>query len=120
MKLSREASKKLGVTLEQERRLQGYSYRGINMKTGVDPGHAHNICHGAFATLNPSVLKICNLLGIDPTDPNAEKIHIDASRKRIAAEVMALWDMTPKGARRLVALLEQIRAFAAGERSRRE
>ncbi|HXA40284.1 MAG TPA: hypothetical protein VNW53_14895 [Phenylobacterium sp.] len=76
----------------------------------VDGAQAWRICRGDFTTLNPSVLKICNALGIEP---EAEGLVVPAAKTtsveaKLAAEVLAAWDRTEEGARLLTRVL---RAF---------
>lgn len=98
----------------------GLSFRNIKELTGIDGGQASKICSGKFATLNPSVLKICKELGVDPTsmEENQNGQSEEGSiRRRLEAEVLAIWDNTQEGGEQLVLLLRQLKAFRRGDRT---
>ncbi len=79
----------------------------------VDPGQTSRILDGKFRTLSGNVLRICNALGVDPHAGMPETPTPREARKRAAwlkleASVRRAWDQTPRGADRLVAVIDAV------------
>lgn len=91
----------------EERRL---SYENLGFMAGVDVAQAFRICHGEFKTLNPSVLKICNVLGIHPKADGMvlQPTGSNATEAMLSAEVLTAWDRTKAGAELLKRVLRAL------------
>lgn len=91
----------------------------IARATGVDAGQASKIARGEFSTLSDSVVKICNVLGVDllsgkDASPDAAAAAgADARRaaawNRLETSVRRAWDETPDGADRLIRIVDAFR-----------
>ena len=104
--LSREISAR-----RQERDL---SFENLGFLAGVDGAQAFRICRGEFKTLNPSVLKICNALGIQPA---ADGITLqprgtNEMEVMLSSEVLTAWDQTEAGAMLLKRVLRALHPVA--------
>lgn len=76
----------------------------------MDVAQAFRICRGEFKTLNPSVLKICNALEIQPeADGMALQPRGDNEMEvMLSAEVLTAWDRTEAGAMLLKRVLRAL------------
>ena len=80
---------------------------------GVDPGQTSRILEGRFRTVSGNVLRICNVLGLNPYGEPPAELTATEARKRAAwakleASVRRAWDETPQGADRLVAVIDAV------------
>lgn len=85
----------------RERRLERkLSFENLGVLAGVDGAQVFRICRGEFKTLNPSVLKICNVLGIQPKADGMALQPRGANEMEamLSAEVLTAWDRTEAGA----------------------
>jgi hypothetical protein len=101
----------LAEQIAAKRRARALSFERLGALASVDASQAFRICRGEFKTLNPSVLKICNALGIHPPAegyayPQAEESNQAAM---LSAEVLSSWDRTDAGALRLRRILRALR-----------
>lgn len=86
----------------------GLSFTQLGALAGVDGGQAFRVCRGEFKTLNPSVLKICNALDIQPKG-SQPLVQADISiEAMLAAEAIRAWDRTESGAHLLTRVLRAI------------
>ncbi len=76
------------------------SYENLGVLSGVDGAQTFRICRGEFKTLNPSVLKICNTLGIQPEADGLALQPTGSNEMEVmlSAEVLTAWDRTEAGA----------------------
>jgi transcriptional regulator with XRE-family HTH domain len=93
-----------------KRRQRSLSFQQLGVLAGVHGSQVFRICRGDFKTLNPSVLKICNALGIQPP---AEGHALPEPRTSgvaamLSAEVLAAWDRTDAGAKKLQRILRAL------------
>lgn len=101
----------LAAQISARRQKRALSFEQLGLLAGVDGSQVFRICRGDFKTLNPSVLKICNALGIQPL---AEGLAIPAPQvgdhaAMLSAEVLAAWDRTDAGAKKLKRVLRALR-----------
>lgn len=73
--------------------------------SGIHPSRLSRIMRGDFSTANPTVMQICNFLGIDPYD----RASSDAGR--ICASALQIWNGSASDADEVVKLLEQLAAL---------
>jgi hypothetical protein len=109
-KYAPELAREISVR-RQERAL---SYEKLGILSDVDVAQAFRICRGDFKTLNPSVMKICNALGIQPRTPGmvTRPIGRSVAEAMLSAEVLTAWDGTEEGAellRRVLRALQPVR-----------
>ena len=101
----------LAREIDANRLKRSLAFEALGILADVDGSQAFRICQGEFKTLNPSVLRICNALGIQPP---AESHVIPRSSESglasmLSAEVLAAWDQTDVGAKRLRRILRALR-----------
>lgn len=88
------------------------SYAQIAKEIGSDHGSVGKCVRGEFATINPTVRQICQVLGIDPDNPEQPQQQRAVDAERIKARAIALWDQTThEDAERIVMLLVHLRAL---------
>lgn len=90
----------LARTISARRCERALSFENLGVLAGVDGAQVFRICRGEFKTLNPSVLKICNVLEIQP---EADGITLQPRGENemeamLSAEVLTAWDRTEAGA----------------------
>lgn len=100
----------LAAKMERTRLRVGLSFASLGKLAGVDQGQAYRICNGQFSTLNPSVLKICNALGLSPqTDPvGGQPDRAEDLAEILRREVILAWDGTRAGAMRIRRVLKAL------------
>ena len=112
MKPSREEREKLAGAIQRARAASALSNATIASVAKVDPGQTSRILDGDFMTFGGNVLRICNVLGVDPGAPDAPETAKEAARTaawaRLEASVRNAWDKTPQGADRLVAVIDAV------------
>jgi transcriptional regulator with XRE-family HTH domain len=110
MKPAREVCARLGEAIETERKLRGLSYALLGDQVGVDASQAFKICKGRFATINPSVIRLCATLDVKISYEgiNAPRLAEATSAAQLQAAVLAAWDSTPQGAQRLKRILRAL------------
>lgn len=101
----------LAEEISSKRRKRALSFEQLGVLAGVDGSQVFRICQGDFRTLNPSVLRICNALDIQPS---AEGLalptpQLDDQAAMLSAEVLAAWDRTDAGAKKLKRVLRALR-----------
>ena len=102
----------LARRIEAGRLERSLSFQDLGILAFVDGSQAFRICRGEFKTLNPGVLRICNALGIRPS---AEGHAVPQPREgdyasMLSTEVLASWDRTEAGAKRLRRILRALRS----------
>lgn len=101
----------LAKRIEAARIARTLSFERLGQMAEVNAAQAWRICQGDFATLNPSVLKICNALDLEPEgDVKAQRAAANPIEARLAAEAIAAWDRTEAGARLLTRVLRAFRS----------
>lgn len=113
MKPTREEREKLADALKRARHNSSLSNSAIAAVAKVDPGQTSRILDGQFRTVSGNVLRICNVLGIDPRipeggSPTAKQARRRAAWAKLEASVRRAWDETPQGADRLVAVIDAV------------
>lgn len=105
-----EHASTLSKAISVRRRERNLSFENLGFLAGVDGAQAFRICRGEFKTLNPSVLKICNVLGIQPeADGMALQPRGDNEMEAmLSAEVLTAWDRTEAGAMLLKRVLRAL------------
>jgi transcriptional regulator with XRE-family HTH domain len=95
-----EHASTLSRAISARRQERGLSFEKLGVLSGVNGAQAFRICRGEFKTLNPSVLRICNALGIQPeADGMALQPRGDNEIEvMLSAEVLTAWDRTEAGA----------------------
>ena len=104
----------LSKAISAGRRERDLSFENLGVLAGVDGAQVFRICRGEFKTLNPSVLKICNVLGIQP-EPDGMALQPKGDNEMAAmlsAEVLSAWDSTEDGAMQLKRVLRAQRRDA--------
>ncbi|MFM9975976.1 MAG: helix-turn-helix domain-containing protein [Beijerinckiaceae bacterium] len=96
------------------REARGISYEKLALTADVNVAQAFRICQGDFKTLNPSVLKICNTLGVQPKadSPDAHPASDEATAALLSSEVLTAWDHTQAGAELLIRVLRALHPVA--------
>jgi transcriptional regulator with XRE-family HTH domain len=67
----------LGARLRDARRKAGLSSLDVARRAGVHHSSVIRAEHGRYATLSPTVRKVCTVLNVDPTDgatPSAQEL----------------------------------------------
>ena len=119
MKPTQEEREELRRRVLEARGACGISNAQIAAATGVDPGQVSKICRGKFETVNSSLVKICNVLGVSlelelPASAPvrrpaaAENTEDVAAWGQLETSVRRAWDNTPEGAARLARVLDAI------------
>ncbi|KPF55364.1 hypothetical protein IP65_04340 [Novosphingobium sp. AAP1] len=104
----------LAKAISARRRERGLTFEQLGFLSDVNAAQAFRICRGEFKTLNPSVLKICNALEIEPeTDGMARQRFGDtAIEAMLSAEVLTAWDRTVAGAKLIKRVLRALHGEA--------
>lgn len=104
----------LAKEISVRRQKQSLSYENLGFMAGVDVAQTFRICRGEFKTLNPSVLKICNVLQIEPKADGMvlQAVGNSATEAMLSAEVLTAWDRTEAGAELLKRVLRALRVAA--------
>jgi len=79
----------------------------------VDAGQASRILSGKFKTLSGNVVRICNVLRVDPhtetlEDQAPDRAKVHAAWVKLEASVRRAWDETPQGAELLARVIDAI------------
>lgn len=100
----------LAQEIAARRQEQALSFEKLGLLAGVDVAQAFRICRGEFKTLNPSVLKICKALGIQPKADGMvlQPAGGSATEAMLSAEVLTAWDRTEAGAELLKRVLRAL------------
>lgn len=77
---------------------------------GVDPSRLSRILHGSFSTLNPTVVQICNFLGVTA----GSAVVQDDNPARICDSALKVWNGTAEDVEAVVKLFEQLAALRRG------
>lgn len=117
MKPNLEEREKLAAAIRRGWRKSALSNAQLAAAAEVDPGQTSRILDGRFRTVSGNVLRICNVLGLDPRDGAPKEPAPAQARKlaawaRLEASVRRAWDETPQGADRLVAVLDAVAKVA--------
>lgn len=113
MKPSREEREKLVRRIKRRRGKSALSNAEIAALARVDPGQTSRILDGGFRTVSGNVLRICNVLGVNPhtddaPDPTPVQARKRAAWAKLEASMRRAWDETPQGADRLVAVIDAV------------
>lgn len=113
MKPNQEEREKLAGLIRQRWTKSALSNAQLAVLAGVDPGQTSRILDGQFRTISGNVLRICNVLGVDPNKseedaPTSGQVKKRAAWARLEASVRRAWDQTPQGADRLVAVIDAV------------
>lgn len=124
MKPSREEREKLAGAIRRRRERSALPNARIAALAKVDPGQTSRILEGKFTTVSGNVLRICNVLGVDPQATDADDASPRQVRKlaawaKLEASLRGAWDETPLGADRLVAVIDAVARVRPGRRSDR-
>lgn len=105
-----EHASSLSEQIRARQRERSLSFEKLGVLAGVDGSQVFRICRGEFKTLNPSVLKICNVLGIQPKADGLVLHPSGASEMEamLSAEVLTAWDRTDSGAMLLKRVLRAL------------
>lgn len=125
MKFGEKSSKLLAKALENERIAAGLSYAELGRLAHVDSSQVSRVCRGQFTTLSGNVLQICSVLKIDPMSggQSTGRASMGPEEKLARAatqSVLALWNKSPDGARRVARLLDNIVALASSQKAKHE
>jgi hypothetical protein len=123
MKPSRDEREKLVDMIRQQRAKLSLTNAQLALIADVDPGQTSRIVEGKFRTLSGNVLRICNVLGVDPVVgtpavPSPREVQRQAAWAKLEASVRRAWDRTPKDADRLVAVIDAVAQVKAPKRKR--
>jgi hypothetical protein len=113
MKPNQEEREKLARLIRRRRAKTSLSNAELAAIASVDPGQTSRILDGQFRTVSGNVLRICNVLGIDPhgeddDDATLKEAKQHAAWAKLEASVRRAWDQTPQGAERLVAVIDAV------------
>ena len=105
-----EHASELAKEISARRHERALSFEKLGLFADVDVSQTFGICRGEFRTLNPSVLKICNVLEIQPQADGMtlQPKGANATEVRLSAEVLSAWDRTEAGANFLVRVLRAL------------
>lgn len=122
MKPSQEEREKLAELIRRRRAKTSLSNAELAAIASVDPGQTSRILDGKFRTVSGNVLRICKALGIDPhgehNDDAPKEVRKHAAWAKLEASVRRAWDQTPKGAERLVAVIDAVAKVTPGRRGK--
>lgn len=123
MKPNREEREKLAVAIRRRWQKSDLTNAQLAAAAQVDPGQTSRILDGQFSTVGGNVLRICNVLGLNPQGDWSLDLTPGQARKHAAwakleASVRRAWDETPQGADRLVAVIDAV-AYVAPRKSRK-
>ncbi len=106
-----EHAPRLAKEISDRRHDLSLSFEKLGLLSDVDTSQVYRICRGEFRTLNPSVLKICSVLGISPVADGTvlRPKGSNAIETRLSAEVLSAWDKTEAGAKVLIRVLRALR-----------
>lgn len=92
------------------RRQRTLSFEQLGILADVNAAQVFRICRGEFKTLNPSVLRICNVLCIQPEGEGMtlRPSGNDQTESMLSAEVLTAWDRTEAGAMLLKRVLRAL------------
>lgn len=118
MKLNREEREKMAAVIRRRWQKSDLSNAQLAAAARVDPGQTSRILDGQFRTVGGNVLRICNVLGVDsqgdaPPEPTKEQARKRAAWAKLEASVRRAWDETPRGADRLVAVIDAVAQIAS-------
>lgn len=105
-----EHAASLSQQISLGRRQRGLSFKQLGILADVNAAQVFRICRGEFKTLNPSVLRICNVLCIQP-EGDRMMLHPsgnDQMEAMLSAEVLTAWDRTEAGAMLLKRVLRAL------------
>lgn len=124
MKPTQEEREKLAGLIRKRRAKSSLSNAELAAAAGVDAGQTSRILDGQFRTVSGNVLRICNVLGVDPhnaeeEDPTPRQVRKRAAWARLEASVRRAWDETPQGADRLVAVIDAVAKVKLGRHAKR-
>lgn len=111
MKSTANALAEIKARLASAYKEGGLSQAEIARLAGVDPSQVSRICRGQFKRASPSVMQICNVLGIRGdilVEPGTES---GGSWARMLASLRELWDETPEGADSILRMLDAVAAL---------
>lgn len=74
----------------------------------VDQSQVWRICTGKFHTISNNVVQVCKVLGVQMETVQIRPGEDDASWRRLETSLRNLWDQTPKGAKRIVKVLDSM------------
>jgi hypothetical protein len=123
MKPSREQREKLVRRIKRRHGKSALSNAEIAALARVDPGQTSRILDGGFRTVSGNVLRICNVLGVDPhtddaSDPTLVQVRKRAAWAKLEASMRRAWDETPQGADRLVAVIDAVASVRPPKRGK--
>ena len=112
MQISMKATESELVILRQDiasaRVRTGLSNAEIGRLARVDPSNVSRIVRGEFMTISGNVVQICKTLGLQVDRVASPAGTADVAWSKLEASVRRLWDETPQGADRIVALLDTV------------
>ncbi|MBB4581514.1 transcriptional regulator with XRE-family HTH domain [Rhizobium aethiopicum] len=108
MKIKLDDALRLAEKIEARRCELGLTYTQVASLSNVDTSQVNRVCHGQFRTINPSVVQICNSLGLSAGDAGPV-----ASPKLVRA-LASLWDGTSADEERLIQLFELLGKMKGG------
>ena len=115
MKPGEKERNELRARLLAARSASTLSNAEIARRAGVDPAQALKICRGDFKTLGGSLVRICNVLGVDPRFgpakgvlPADEPGPAPAGWARLAHAMRRLGIRTPEDADRLATVIDAV------------
>lgn len=117
MKPNREEREKLAAAIRRGWQKSALTNAQLAIAAQVDPGQASRILDGQFRTVGGNVLRICNVLGLNPhgdvlPDQTSGQARKRAAWAKLEASVRRAWDETPQGADRLAAVIDAVADIA--------
>ena len=87
---------------------QALSYAEIGRMAKVDQSQVWRICTGEFRTISNNVVQVCKVLGVQVETVQTGPVDDGASWRRLETSLRNLWDQTPKGAKRIIRILDSM------------
>lgn len=108
MKLSTLEIGDLKMRIRERYEAQTLSYTEIGRMSKVDQSQVCRICTGKFRTISNNVVQVCKVLGVQVETVQIAPVDDDASWRRLETSLRNLWDQTPKGAKRIIKILDSM------------
>lgn len=108
MKPSAPEISDLKTRIMERYKAQTLSYAEIGRRAKVDQSQVWRICTGEFRTRSDNVVQVCKVLGVQMETVQIGPGEDDASWRRLEMSLRNLWDKTPKGAKRIIRILDSM------------
>ena len=98
----------LKMRIVEQYKAQTLTYAEIGRMSKVDQSQVYRICTGKFRTISNNVVQVCKVLGVQVETVQTRSGEDDPSWRRLEMSLRNLWDQTPKGAKRIIKILDSM------------